>query len=362
MKFIELFAGIGGFRLGLERHEHECVYASEWLERPASIYERNFGDKPDGRDIRTIDPLTIPRADLICGGFPCATFSIAGKRTGFSEEDSRGSLFFEICRFLRITRTPYVFLENVKGLLSSDNGRTFGVILFTLDALGYDVQWEVLNSSNFGVPQNRERVFIIGSLRGHPRPKVFPIGKTKGENAEKNTRKPTKGEGFFSDISPTLDANYHKGGASRPYVYENEKENQPKVKQWRRGHWREYKSDGTPTLTANMGTGGHNVPFVKAVITPSRENKRQNGRRFKEDGEPSFTLGAQDRHGVYTQHGIRKLTPLECERLQGLPDNFTKYYADGSLVSDSERYERCGRTVTINVIEEIAKKLGKEWY
>lgn len=327
MKFIELFAGIGGFRLGLERHGHECVYASEWLEKPASIYERNFGDKPDGRDIRTIDPLTIPRADLICGGFPCATFSVAGKRTGFSDEDSRGSLFFEICRFLRITRTPYVFLENVKGLLSSDNGRTFGVILFTLDSLGYDIQWEVLNSSNFGVPQNRERVFIIGHLRGHPRPKVFPIGETKGEDAE------CQKEGEEAQVA-----------------------------QWRRGYFREYKSNGTPTLTANMGTGGHNVPFVKAVITPNRENKRQNGRRFKEDGEPAFTLGAQDRHGVYTEKGIRKLTPLECERLQGLPDGYTKYYADGSIVSDSERYERCGRTVTISVIEEIAKKLGKEWY
>lgn len=297
MKFIELFAGIGGFRLGLERHGHECVYASEWLERPASIYERNFGDKPDDRDIRDIDPNEIPEADLICGGFPCATFSIAGKRTGFSEEDTRGSLFFEICRFLRVKRTPYVFLENVKGLLSSDNGRTFGVILFTLDSLGYDVQWEVLNSSNFGVPQNRERVFIIGSLRGKPRPKVFPVGRIEGKDDEKVKRKQKK---------------------------------QPGITQWRRGYFRDYKSRGTPTLTANMGTGGHNVPFVKEMDT-----------------------GCED---------IRKLTPLECERLQGLPDNFTKYNADGSIVSDSQRYERCGRTVTVNVIEAIAEKLGTDWY
>jgi DNA (cytosine-5)-methyltransferase 1 len=358
MKFIELFAGIGGFRLGLENKGHECVFANEWLEKPASIYEKNFGDRPNGQDIRTIDPDSLPKADLICGGFPCATFSVAGRRTGFSDEDARGSLFFEICRILRATRTPYVFLENVKGLLSSDDGRTFGIILFTLDALGYDVQWEVLNSSNFGVPQNRERVFIIGNLRGHPRPKVFPIGRTNAENVKPDIRESKTRQGFFSDISPTLDANYYKGGASRPYVYEND----PEITQWRRGHFRDYKSDGTPTLTANMGTGGHNVPFVKAVITPNRENKRQNGRRFKENDEPAFTLGAQDRHGVYTQHGIRRLTPMECERLQGFPDNFTKYYADGSLVSDSERYERCGRTVSVPVIEAIAEKLGTKWY
>lgn len=362
MKFIELFAGIGGFRLGLERQGHECVFANEWLEKPASIYERNFNHKPNGQDIRTIDPFSLPDAELICGGFPCATFSVAGRRTGFSDEDARGSLFFEICRILRAKRTPYVFLENVKGLLSSDNGRTFGVILFTLDSLGYDVQWEVLNSSNFGVPQNRERVFIIANLRGIPRPKVFPIGSADATDAGQDAGKSKTREGLFSDISPTLDANYYKGGASRPYVYEND----PKVSQWRRGYFRDYKSDGTPTLTANMGTGGHNVPFlqtgnvcaIKGDIIDRIEPKGQFG--FSEKN--MFTLRVAQNHGINDGTNIRKLTPLECERLQGLPDNFTKYYADGSLVSDSERYERCGRTVSIPVIEAIAERLGKDWY
>jgi DNA (cytosine-5)-methyltransferase 1 len=359
MKFIELFAGIGGFRLGLENKGHECVFANEWLEKPASIYEKNFGDRPNGQDIRTIDPNTLPKADLICGGFPCATFSVAGRRTGFSDEDARGSLFFEICRILRATRTPYVFLENVKGLLSSDDGRTFGIILFTLDALGYDVQWEVLNSSNFGVPQNRERVFIIGNLRGYPRPKVFPIGRTIKQDACPNIGKQKTREGLFSDISPTLDANYYKGGASRPYVYEND----PEITQWRRGFFRDYKSDGTPTLTANMGTGGHNVPFVnvtaiKGDIVDRKNPKGQYG--YSED--KMFTLRVAQNHYIGQERKIRRLTPMECERLQGFPDNFTKYYADGSLVSDSERYERCGRTVSVPVIEAIAEKLGTEWY
>jgi DNA (cytosine-5)-methyltransferase 1 len=314
MKYIELFAGIGGFRLGLDKAGHTCVFTNEWLKKPASIYERNFGDKPDTRDIRTITADDIPDADLIVGGFPCATFSFAGKRTGLSLEDTRGTLFYEMFRLARDKRIPYILFENVKGLLNHDRGETFKVILSVMDEMGYDAEWELLDSQNFGVPQHRERIFVIGYLRGHPRPKVFPITSPDRENAKEDEGKQGKREGLFSNISPTLDAHYIKGGASRQYV----------VTQWRRGYFRDYKSDGTPTLTANMGTGGHNVPFVKSI---------------------DATLG------------YRKLTPIECERLQGFPDDFTKYYADGRIVSDSERYERCGRTVSVPVIYEIGKKL-----
>ena len=370
MKFIELFAGIGGFRLGLEKAGHECVWANEFMPKAGSIYEYNFKHKPDGRDIRTVQPDEIPECDLLVGGFPCATFSVAGRRTGFNTEDTRGTLFFEICRILGGKRIPYVFLENVKGLLNHDGGRTFAVILASLDELGYDVQWECVNSKNFGVPQNRERVFVIGHLRGKPRPKVFPLGECIAEDVEQDKRQETaSGEGHSE--SPT-------GGSVR-------------ATHWRRNHFRDVKGDHTPTLTANMGTGGNNVPFVtgkvmetrdvfptldghywkgiqnnqgrgavmqvRPVLTPHREEKRQNGRRIKEHNEPVFTLTAQDRHGLMVGTSLRKLTPLECERLQSLPDNWTKWYADGSLVPDAQRYERCGRTVTVNVIYEIAKRI-----
>jgi len=330
MKFIEMFAGIGGFRLGLENQGHKCVWANEWLKNPRGIYEYNFKEVPNEKDIRNISARDVPDAELIVGGFPCATFSVAGKRTGFSLEDTRGTLCFEMFRIANEKRIPYILFENVKGLLNHDSGRTFAVILSALDEMGYDSQWELLDSQYFGVAQHRERIFLIANLRGEPKPKVFPIGQTGTKNDGTDTTE---------------------------------------VSQWRRTHFRDYKGGGVPTLTANMGTGGHNVPFIKATITPDRANKRQNGRRFKEDGEPSFTLGAQDRHGVLIDDGIktkiRKLTPLECERLQGLPDNFTKYRLENGAVvenSDSERYERCGRTVTIPVIEAIGKKLGKEWY
>ena len=372
MKFIELFAGIGGFRLGLEKAGHQCVWANEFLEKPRRIYEHNFKHAPDGRDIRDVQPNEIPDCDLLVGGFPCATFSVAGRRTGFGTEDTRGTLFFEICRILRSKRIPYVFLENVKGLLNHDGGRTFGVIIASLDELGYDIQWECVNSKNFGVAQNRERVFIVGSLRGQPRPEVFPLGECFAEDAGQDERQDAdnqaEGDGDQSESTGSVRATH-----------------------WRRNHFRDIKGDHTPTLTANMGTGGNNVPFVtgkvmetrdvfptldghywkgiqnnqgrgavmqvRPVLTPHREEKRQNGRRIKEHNEPVFTLTAQDRHGLMVGTSLRKLTPLECERLQSLPDNWTKWYSDGSLVADAQRYERCGRAVTVNVIYEIAKRL-----
>ena len=324
MRFIELFAGIGGFRLGLEQAGHQCVWANEFLAKPRSIYEYNFKHKPDGRDIRGIHVDEIPDADLLVGGFPCATFSVAGRRTGFGTEDTRGTLFFEICRVLSGKRIPYLFLENVKGLLNHDGGRTFGVIVASLDELGYDIQWECLNSKNFGVPQNRERVFIVGNLRGYPRPEVFPLGRCFTKDAEQSSAPQGERERVRTSYLPTLDAHYYKGGGTRAVI-----------------------DEGTTS----------NGLIVRAVNDVLREKKTQNGRRIKDHNDPSFTLTAQDRHGVMVGAKLRKLTPLECERLQSFPDNWTKWYRDGSLVPDNQRYERCGRAVTVNVIYEIAKRL-----
>ena len=353
MKFIELFAGIGAFRLGLERTGHECVWANEWLERPRSIYARNFKEQPDGRDIRNVSARDLPDADLLVGGFPCATFSVAGKRTGFSLDDTRGTLAFEMFRLAHEKSIPYLLFENVKGLLNHDGGRTFEIILEVLDGLGYDCQWELLDSQNFGVPQHRERIFLIGHLRGKPRPKVFPIGRASRSNDEANSQERTGREGLFSDISPTLDAHYYKGGNARQYVVQTESRRDKEM--------RTYTEGVVPTLTAQMGTGGGNVPYVRPMLDVARVNKSPNGRLIKDDGDPMYTITAQDRHGVQIGNedgfAIRKLTPLECERLQGLPDGWTEFYHDGRRVSDSERYERCGRTITIPVVEAIGRRL-----
>jgi len=238
MRYIEMFAGIGGFRrgfdeangefwkaknqeiaatrhqaisireasagcglrhngdssdhsagnacLGLPPAEDKCfraVWANDFDKYACAIYRRHYGDKElfEG-DIRTVDPASIPDADLLAGGFPCQTFSIAGKRRGF--EDTRGTLFFEICRILRVKRIKYLLLENVQGLLSHAQGNTFEVILESLDELGYDCQWCVLNSAGFGVPQHRDRVFIAGYIREGPRPQIFPFKESYREDNE----------------------------------------------------------------------------------------------------------------------------------------------------------------------------------
>src|SRR3990167_10994943 len=191
MKYVSLFAGIGGFDLALNRLGHECVYANDIDKYCKLVYDKNFSSRPTGsqnqeikleRDsaniksantwestyyheldttsITEVPASSIPDHDLLVGGFPCQSFSIAGKRGGFN--DTRGTLFFEIARILKEKHTRRFILENVKGLLSHDNGNTFKTIISTLVELGYDLQWQVLNAKNFGVPQNRERVFIIG--------------------------------------------------------------------------------------------------------------------------------------------------------------------------------------------------------
>lgn len=264
MKFLDLFAGIGGFRLGMESAGHECIGFCEIDKFARASYKaiHNTKGEIELHDITAVSDefvRGIGSVDIICGGFPCQAFSIAGNRRGF--EDTRGSLFFEIARFASILRPKYLFLENVKGLLNHDRGNTFEVILSTLDELGYDVEWQVLNSKDFGVPQNRERVFIIGHSRRYRSRFLFPFS---GENQPTSSQSVMK----IGNINPS-------GNGMNGEVYQ---------------------ADGlAPTITTNKGEG---QKIAIPVLTPDRMDKRQNGRRFKSDGEPMFTLTAQDKHGI----------------------------------------------------------------
>ena len=381
MKFLDLFAGIGGFRLGMESAGHECIGFCEIDKFARESYKaiHNTEGEIELHDITTVtDEFVrgIGSVDIICGGFSYQTFSIAGNRRGF--EDTRGTLFFEIARFASILRPRYLFLENVKGLLNHQKGDTFETMLRALDELGYDVEWQVLNSKNFGVPQNRERVFIIGHLRGERTRRIFPIS---GKNEQSDT------ESKIKVIGNTKNPNGTSHGTKS----------------------RVYDSNGLmATLTA---TDYHEPKQVAIpVLTPNRLEKRQNGRRFKTNGEPMFTLTAQDQHGVLLQdkklkireatakgyaeakvgdsvnianinsktkrgrvgnqiantllaseqqgvvgsdYRIRRLTPRECWRLQGFPDSaFDKAQA---VTSNSQLYKQAGNSVTVNVIAEIAK-------
>lgn len=349
----------------------DCVWANEWDKYACQIYRKHWGEVCE-QDIRAVDPSTIPEHDLITAGFPCQSFSIAGKRGGF--EDTRGTLFFEICRIARAKRTPYLLLENVKGLLSHDDGDTFQTILRTLDELGYDCQWQVLNSKNFGVPQNRERVFIIGHLRGQPRPKVFPIGETDqaySESGERGSQEAPAGYGLQSrdghpestsrnarlnpapdeDISTAIDANYHKGcldhgqrtmifkrgimGEKNKKWLEDGKENSRNFPQGQRV----YDPAGiSAQINAQGGGWGGKTGLYEIAQALQTDGQLRQGVSWGTDKPQSA-------------RNIRRLTPIECERLQGFPDNWTEG------VSDTQRYKMLGNAITTNVVTAI----GIQW-
>lgn len=385
MKFIDFFAGIGGFRRGMELAGHECVGFCEFDKFATASYismhllteeqRKALEDIPIKKrqkeilkeeyrngewyanDIRRVYAGDIPKADCWCFGFPCQDISVAGKQAGF--QGNRSSLFFRVMYLVgqlkEEDKPTYLFIENVKNLLSVNGGWDFARLLIEMEQGGYDAEWQVLNSKDFGVPQNRERCFIIGHLRGRSTAKVFPIEGTDGKNS----------------VSLNLFGCLNGRNSQRDRVYSD---------------------DGlAPTISTKPG-GNTEPKIVIPVLTPDRAEKRQNGRRFKEDGEPMFTLTGQDRHGVaieveeatkrldtscnqgifvkvsdelvvyaiwYEKYqcyiAIRKLTPKECFRLQGWSDD---YFEKAQFVnSDSQLYKQAGNGVTVSVIKAIAGKL-----
>ena len=288
--------------MGMESAGHECVGFCEIDKYARASYKaiHNTEGEIELHDITTVSDESIRgfgSVDIICGGFPCQAFSIAGNRRGF--EDTRGTLFFEICRFASILRPKYLFLENVRGLLNHDGGATFETIIRTLDGLGYDVEWQVLNSKNFGVPQNRERVFIIGHLRGERTRNVFPIGR----ESEQSDRQQSK----IEIVGNTKNPNGTSQGTGSVV----------------------YDSNGLiGTLCARDYKESKQVAIP--VLTPDRAEKRQNGRRFKTDGEPMFTLTAQDRHGVVVENKVKQVGNLiDTESFGGNPHRGRVYDISG---------------------------------
>ena len=313
MKFLDLFAGIGGFRLGMESAGHECVGFCEIDKYARASYKaiHNTEGEIELHDITRVTDESIRRfgsVDIICGGFPCQAFSIAGNRRGF--EDARGTLFFEIARFASILRPQYLFLENVKGLLNHENGITFETIISTLDELGYDVEWQVLNSKDFGVPQNRERVFIIGHFRGECTRRIFPLSGQSQSISNKSVVK-------IGNVNPS-------GNGMNGEVYES--------------------TGLAPTLTENN--------LVKVVDFYNKITKDEVGTLTSSGGGSTVRAGS---FGITDGYCIRKLTPRECWRLQGFPDwAFDKAQ---EVNSNSQLYKQAGNSVTVNVIAAIAKEL-----
>ena len=370
IRYIDLFSGIGGFREGLScAGGFACVGHCEIDKYADRSYRALFDTKGEWfcEDIRKADPSDLPDFDLLCGGFPCQSFSIAGHRGGFS--DPRGTLFFEIARLTAAKRPAYLLLENVPGLLNHDGGRTFAAILHTLDGLGYFVEWQVLNSKDFGVPQSRKRVYLIGYLDERCRGKVFPFTETAGTSLVQ-VLPGAQGERIYSTkgISCTLAA--QTGGfGGKTGLYEV---GLPIKENTKKGYKMAYPGDSinlayaqqntrrgrvgrkiAHTLTTNSDQG---TLEARAVLTPERETVRQNGRRIKSAEEPMFTLTAQDRHGVLFGGRIRRLTPRECLRLQGWTDDRIDIVLP--LQSDAQLYKQAGNGVTVTVVEAIGKRLA----
>lgn len=419
MKFIDFFAGIGGFRRGMELAGHECVGFCEFDKFATASYismhlltdeqRKALEDIPIKKrqkeilkeeyrngewyanDIRRVYAGDIPKADCWCFGFPCQDISVAGKQAGF--QGNRSSLFFRVMYLVgqleEENKPTYLFIENVKNLLSVNGGWDFARLLIEMEQEGYDAEWQVLNSKDFGVPQNRERCFIIGHLRGRDSAAVFPV-----ERADRENSVSLKLFGCINGRNSQRERAYDSGGLS-------------------------------PTISTVPG--GNTEPKIAIpVSTPDRAEKRQNGRRFKDNGEPMFALTGQDRHGVAikvkeatkqgysecrvgvdavnlsvpgskTRRGrvgkeiantldtscnqgifvkvsdeliayavwyekyqcyiaIRKLTPRECFRLQGWSDD---YFEKAQFVnSDSQLYKQAGNGVTVTVIEAMARKIN----
>ncbi|WP_423219995.1 DNA (cytosine-5-)-methyltransferase [Bacillus wiedmannii] len=314
----------------MEQAGHKCLGYVEIDKFARKSYEAIHNTKGEwtAHDIATVtdDDLRLLRGtvDVICGGFPCQAFSIAGKRLGFAE--TRGTLFFEIARFAKEIQPQYLFLENVKGLLNHDGGNTFRTILSTLDELGYDAEWQVLNSKDYGVPQNRERVFIVGHSRRHSRREVFSIR----ENSVQ------------TDIEIVADLNHYSQEALN----------------------RIYGTEGiSPTLDTMQGGGRQ----PKVLLEPFPITKDGNAyclttrthacylQRSVERKETTLVKVSEATIENKPPYRIRKLTPRECWRLQGFPD--WAFDRAREVNSDSQLYKQAGNSVTVPVIYEMAKRL-----
>lgn len=312
VKFIDLFAGVGGFRYALQNIGAECVFSSEWDKFAQQTYKLNYGEVPFGDITLQETKDNIPNEfDILCAGFPCQAFSIAGYQKGF--EDIRGTLFFEIEEIARKHRPKVIFLENVKNLVSHDKGKTFKVITNILEEkLGYKIFYKILNTMEYAnIPQNRERIFIVAfdpkqvpNYKEFQFPEKIKLTKTIHSFLEKGKQN----DYFYYHLSHKYSPELIKTVTRKDTIY-----------QWRRVYVRENKNNVCPTLTANMGTGGHNVPIIK------------------------------------DNFGIRKLTPRECFNFQGYPKGFIL----SKEIAISKLYMQAGNSVTMPLIQRVSEQILK---
>lgn len=316
LKYIDLFAGIGGFHQALSSFGAECVFASEWDKYASETYEYNYGIKPFG-DITQINEKDIPNHDILCGGFPCQAFSVSGKQKGF--EDSRGTLFFDIARIVEYHQPKLVFLENVKNFETHDNGNTLKILKKILNELGYDVKHQVLNASDFGLPQNRERIYFVC---------------------------------FRKDIM--VDS----------FIFPKPLNRKTALIDFLEDHTNEAKIVTRPDIKLNKSFSPIRNIFGEIEL-PNKPiqigivNKGGQGERIYDPHGHAITLsayggGVGSKTGLYKiGNVIRKLSPRECARIQGFPDDFQ------IISSPSQSYKQFGNSVAINVLKSILMQIAE---
>lgn len=458
MKHLDLFSGYGGFTISAQKLGWETIGFSEIDKYACSVLNYHYPNIKNYGDITKIKGEDLPAVDIITGGSPCQDLSVAGKGAGL--KGARSGLFFHFINLIKEKQPTYFVWENVKGAFSSQRGWDFARVQIEMEQAGYDVFWQLINAKDFGVPQNRERIFAIGIRKGSGREILFEqreSGQNIGEagavifrgrpNMPYEEGKRTLRYKKYDNECPALTQNcaagdqmnmvavditrraktgyklrkennvgtitstYYKGignaerpgvivhnlqprSATRPSLLKNK--NADGSGHLQREDGVTYTVDtgctrgvqvignlynsggengdvlsvegvsktlksGETSTKGNGGIGSSNSPKIAVpVLTPDRAEKRQNGRRFKEDGDPSFTITGQDRHGVFNGMRIRRLTPTECERLMGLEDGWTaKGIIDGKEVdiSDTQRYKMCGNGVVVNCVDYIYKLL-----
>ena len=307
-KFIDLFCGLGGFRIAMEKIGGKCVFSSDNNIEVCKVYEENFGDNPYS-DITEVSEKDIPQFDVLCAGFPCQPFSIAGKRMGFN--DSRGTMFFEVARIIKHNKPKIAFLENVSGIVSHDSGKTIKVITNTLEELGYVVNTKIMNAKDYGIPQNRNRWYCVAIRKD--------IYNKKFEFPEKCNLKYTLNDSIenkkISDYNSTVIAmnnifKFIDNFKNSDRYYKNNFIIASEI----RASKCNFRSDGiSPCLTAKMGTGGNNIPVVVELK--------------------------------------RKLTEKECLKIMGYPDEYK------IKPNNMQSYKQIGNSVVVPLITEIAKKI-----
>lgn len=310
MTFIDLFAGLGGFRIALESLGADCVYSNEWDEPVQKVYADNFGDVPEG-DITKVDETTIPDHDILCAGFPCQAFSISGKRRGF--EDSRGTLFFDVARIIKSKKPKIVFMENVKNFATHDGGRTLAVVKATMEELGYSFYQKVLSAVDYGVPQKRERIYMVCfrndlNVDTFKYPKPFELTRHV--------------EDFLLEDENLVKELY----VNRPDTYFKDVEDT------------EYSKKSIRLGIVNKGGQGERIYSTKGIaITLS-----------------AYGGGVFAKTGGYLINGkTRKLHPRECARIMGYPDSYK------ICKSANQAYKQFGNSVVIDVLQLIAIQIGE---